>query len=124
SKKVYNIMKNLFTIITLSLLYVNVTFAVEYKVDIKSSRTESAYINLDNGDAEIVANNNWDIAFITGFQAAVHINGGAGVQLWHVTDGSIDDFDAPLDTAGKFEIWDQLNNSTATWNIGAFNLGK
>lgn len=92
------------------------------EVDIKD-KSQSAYLDLQNAAVVNVLNNNWDISFMTGMNAAISTNGGQGVRLWHVTDATIEDFDIPLDTAGKFEVWKEQINSPDTWSIGAFNLG-
>ncbi len=113
----------LVTLVALSLVATNQTFAKEVKVDIDTKRTESAYVNLASPDINLVDNTNWDLAFMTPLSAAIRINDGQGVRLWHVTDGGIADFDAPLDTTGKFKTWTELFNSTDAWQIGAFNMG-
>ncbi|PKL78114.1 MAG: hypothetical protein CVV25_12620 [Ignavibacteriae bacterium HGW-Ignavibacteriae-4] len=117
-------MNKLITLLVFTLLATNLSFAKEVKVDIDAKRTESAYINLASPEVVLVDNTNWDLSFMTGVvDGSVRINDGQGVRLWHVTDGSIADFDAPLDTNGKFETWTELLNSTDVWQIGAFNLG-
>ena len=116
-------MNKLITIITISLLFSSLSFAKEVKVDIDAKRTESAYVNLSSPDIIMVDNTNWDLAFMTPLSAAIRINDGQGVRLWHVTDAGISDFDSPLDTTGKFETWTELFNSTDSWQIGAFNMG-
>lgn len=117
-------MNKLITLLVFTILATNLSFAKEVKVDIDAKRTESAYINLASPEVVLVDNTNWDLSFMTGVvDGSVRINDGQGVRLWHVTDGSIADFDAPLDTNGKFETWTELLNSTDVWQIGAFNLG-
>lgn len=92
------------------------------EVDINDKK-ESAYLKLSNLEITNVENRNWDISFMNGFvDGAVRINGANGVRLWHVNDGSIDDYDMALDTTGKFDVWDELLNSTDKWSYGAFNL--
>lgn len=117
-------MKNLFTIIAIAAICATSLIAKEISVDISKKRTESVYFNL-NTEAEVtVPNDNWDISFMNGVvNAAIRINGGQGVRLWHVTDGSIADYNNPLDTNGKFDIWKEYINDDKTWTIGAFNLG-
>lgn len=117
-------MKNLFTIIAIAAICATSLIAKEISVDISKKRTESVYFNL-NTEAEVtVPNDNWDISFMNGVvNAAIRINGGQGVRLWHVTDGSIADYNNPLDTNGKFDIWKEYINGDKTWTIGAFNLG-
>lgn len=88
-----------------------------------AEKNGSAYLNLQNLEVTQTSNSNWDIGFMTGFNASIITNGGQSVRLWHVTDASIDDFDMPLDTTGKFETWVEQINSPDTWSIGAFNLG-
>ncbi|MFA7326801.1 MAG: T9SS type A sorting domain-containing protein [Candidatus Kapaibacterium sp.] len=116
-------MNKLITLILLTVLAASFSFAKEVKVDIDAKRTQSAYVNLASPDVVLVDNTNWDLAFMTPLSAAIRINDGQGVRLWHVTDGGIADFDAPLDTTGKFETWTELFNSTDVWQIGAFNMG-
>ena len=101
-------MNKLITLILLTVLAASFSFAKEVKVDIDAKRTQSAYVNLASPDVVLVDNTNWDLAFMTPLSAAIRINDGQGVRLWHVTDGGIADFDAPLDTTGKFETWTEL----------------
>lgn len=115
-------MNKILTILSLLIITTFQLSAQLIEVDIKD-RNESAYLNLQNLEITNVDNNNWDIAFMTGLNAAISINGGQGVRLWHVTDATIDDFDMALDTAGKFDVWEEQLNSPDTWSIGAFNLG-
>lgn len=116
-------MNKLITLIILTVLGTGLTFAKEVKVDITAKRTESAYINLASPDVVLVDNTNWDLAFMTPLSAAIRINDGQGVRLWHVTDATIQDFENPIDTTGKFETWTELYNSTDLWQVGAFNMG-
>lgn len=115
-------MNKILTIITILAIGAFQLSAQFIEVDIKD-RKESAYLNLQNLEVTNVDNNNWDISFMTGLNAAVSINGGQGVQLWHVSDATIADFDMALDTTGKFDVWEEQLNSKDTWSIGAFNLG-
>ena len=121
-------MKNLYILIVLliagaSTLFSEVALIEEVTIDITDDRTQDAYYDFQENQAVNIKADNWDISFLNSRTSAISINGGHGVRLWHVTDGSIDDFNAPLDTAGKFEIWEEQFNSTETWDIGAFNLG-
>jgi len=116
-------MNKLITLLVLTILGTSFSFAKEVKVDISAKRTSSAYINLASPDVVLVDNTNWDLAFMNPLSASIRINGGQDVRLWHVSDATSDDFDAPLDTAGKFETWTELFNSTDDWQIGAFNMG-
>jgi len=120
--------KNLYILILLliagaSTLFSEVSLVEEVTIDITDDRTQDAYYDFQENQAVNIKSDNWDISFLNSLSSAISINGGHGVRLWHVTDGSIDDFNAPLDTAGKFEIWEEQFNSTETWDIGAFNLG-
>lgn len=121
-------MKNLYIFIALLIagattLISEVALIEEVTIDITDDRTQDAYYDFQDNQAVNVKADNWDISFLNSRTSAISINGGHGVRLWHVTDGSIDDFNAPLDTAGKFEIWEEQFNSTETWDVGAFNLG-
>lgn len=115
---------NKFISLLILTLFVGVQLtAKEVKVDIDAKRTNSAYVNLSSSEISIVDNTNWDLSFMTPLSAAIRINDGQGVRLWHVNDASADDFDAALDTTGKFTVWTELFNSTDEWQIGAFNMG-
>lgn len=117
-------MRKLFTIIAIATICATGLLAKEISVDINSKRTQSVYMNLNTEAMVTVDNDNWDISFMNGVvNASVRINAGHGVRLWHVTDGSIDNYNAPLDTNGKFDIWTEYINDDKTWTIGAFNLG-
>lgn len=115
-------MRSIITALTLALVGTFQLTADVIEVDIKD-KSQSAYLDLQNAVVVNVLNNNWDISFMTGMNAAIGTNGGHGVRLWHVTDATIADFDMPLDTTGKFEVWEEQINSPDTWSIGAFNLG-
>lgn len=116
-------MKKAYTLILLSLFFTVELSAKEIQADLGSKKTESVYINVNTSDVTNIDNSNWDLAFMTGFSASIRVNGGQGVKLWHVTDATIEDYDAPLDTTGKFDVWEEGLNSTDAWSIGAFNLG-
>jgi hypothetical protein len=118
-----NRMNKLITLAILTVLGTSLTFAKEVKVDINSKRTESAFVNLASSDVVLVDDTNWDLAFMTPLSAAIRINEGQGVRLWHVTGAAAEDFNSPLDTTGQFESWTELFNSTDVWQIGAFNMG-
>ncbi|MCB0701118.1 MAG: T9SS type A sorting domain-containing protein [Candidatus Kapaibacterium sp.] len=115
-------MNKLITLLALTMFSAMQLSAQTIEIDINDKK-ESAYLKLSNLEITNVDNRNWDIAFMNGFiDGAVRINGANGVRLWHVNDGSIDDYDMVLDTSGKFEIWSELLNSTEKWSLGAFNL--
>jgi hypothetical protein len=116
-------MKKVYTLILLSLVFATGVSAEEITVDINSKKSESVYFDVNTSDVVTVDNTNWDLAFMTGFSAAIRINDGQGVRLWHVTDATIEDYNAPLDTTGKFDVWEEQLNSDDSWAIGAFNLG-
>ncbi|MFN3195871.1 MAG: T9SS type A sorting domain-containing protein [Chlorobiota bacterium] len=96
----------------------------EVTIDINDQRTLDAFYDFQQKSSTTAEADNWDISFMNALSSAIRINGGQGVRLWHVTDGSIDDFNQPLDTAGKFDVWEEQFNSTETWDIGAFNMGN
>lgn len=96
----------------------------EVTIDINDQRTLDAFYDFQQKSSTTAEADNWDISFMNALSSAIRINGGQGVRLWHVTDGSIDDFNQPLDTAGKFDVWQELHNSTDEWEIGAFNMGN
>lgn len=80
----------------------------------------STFYNFESGIVKSDSVAKWDLAFMTGMDAAVRINDLA--SLWLVPSKNIDDFGKPLDTTG-ISSWESLYNSDTTYNIGAFNLG-
>lgn len=80
----------------------------------------STFYNFETGVVKQDSVAKWDLAFMTGMDAAVRINDLA--SLWLVPTKNIDDFGKPLDTTGM-STWQSLYNSDTTYNIGAFNLG-
>lgn len=80
----------------------------------------STFYNFETGVVKQDSVAKWDLAFMTGMDAAVRINDLA--SLWLVPTKNIDDFGKPLDTSG-IGTWQSLYNSDTTYNIGAFNLG-
>lgn len=122
-------MKNLYILIALlfagaTTLISEVALIEDVTIDITDDRTQDAYYDFQENQAVNIKSDNWDISFMNSVFSAIRINGGHGVRLWHVTDGSVDDFNQPLDTTGKFDIWEEQFNSTEEWAIGAFNLGN
>lgn len=101
------------------------TAQTEKSVVTGAQYADQAYYHMDNGTVKTVSNTNWDIAFqITGFSSAILINGAAGVMLYDVPGSTGDSWSEPVDTTGMAENWTQWNNSTSTWDQGAFNMDR
>lgn len=81
--------------------------------------SSQSYYSLENGEVLNVENDDWDLAFASsGYGASIRINGAQGNALY-LTPYAVADW-ATVDTAG-YSAWDQLYDSQATWDEGAFN---
>lgn len=85
---------------------------------------DQVFYNIETGAQTASPNANWDIAFqIKGISSSIMINDGLGAELRSVPGSNEDSWDKPLDTTGM-ESWPMWNNSTASWDGGAFNMGS
>ena len=84
-----------------------------------ASYQNQVWYSLRNGVVTSSPKNNWDIAFqTTNRGSSIHINSASGVKLWAHPTAKISDW-ATLDTTGLSE-WTELNNSSTSWDRGAF----
>lgn len=86
-----------------------------------------SFYNFDEKTTSTIELKSWDLAFVVaGTNGAIHINSGAGTQLWEVVGKTTEDFDNPIDTTGittNKDLFKSWQNSDSTWAIGAFNCG-
>ena len=99
-------------------------------VKLGAGYVSQAYYSMKSGIAKTTALADWDIAFLNGQNAAIHINAAKGNELYWVKNSSWNSFDkaADADTTGFWadslhEKWIPHYNSEETWIIGAFNRG-
>jgi hypothetical protein len=85
---------------------------------------QDGFYDLNATQSGMVANNNWDIAIVTGnaFNASVrvnHVGKGKNLRVYKVSENAAEDFGTNLvaDTVGKTA----LENSPTIWDNGAFN---
>ena len=86
-----------------------------------------SFYNLDEKTTSTIELKSWDLAFVVaGQNGAIHINSGAGTQLWEVVGKDSEEFDNPIDTTGistGSDLFKSWQNSDSTWAIGALNCG-
>ncbi len=108
-------MKKIFTLI-LTFVSVNL-LAQKADVVITNGGVEDVYYSFSNDEISRVSKTTWDIAFTTaGFDASILINENAGVELFLYSNDTADW--SSVDTTGF--NWNNVYNSTETWEEGAF----
>lgn len=126
SQTIFIMKKTLFTLILISFLAVNQTFAQkEYTTDTLSmgpGYANDIFYSFENGTVKEIERSNWDIAFYTPkFSAGIIVNGGKGAYLYTYPAGDTSDW-AAIDTSGIDETWKPIYNSPTVWEDGAFNV--
>jgi hypothetical protein len=90
-------------------------------VETSAQYSNDVYYSLHDGNKKINVANNWDIAFeILGAGYSILTNDGYGVQLYHKSGMTAEDFENTVDLNDVQNNWKQLYNSTETWTVGAF----
>lgn len=98
---------------------------IQDSVETGPSYKDDVYYSLHTGLKHTIDAKNWDIAFeILGAGFSIANNGGYGVQVYHKTGTTAEDFDNPVVLSDVQNNWKQLYNSTDTWTVGAFNSNK
>lgn len=93
------------------------------QVSIAAGYSDQSFYSMDNGEISNVSNTDWDLAFqITGFQAAIRINGKNNVRLFRA-GLSVNDWSniTAMDTVGKLNPSYELFDQDTSWWVGAFN---
>lgn len=93
-------------------------------VSMGANYVNDVFYSLEENSAHQVSRTNWDIAFGTYVMSpSIIINGGNGVKLYELSKDTSDWYNT-VDTTGMVS-WTNLNNSNASWDIGAFsgNMG-
>jgi hypothetical protein len=98
----------------------NAQTAIEDSVNLGASYANSIFYQLDGGSKTSADNSNWDLALVAnGFGTTIRINGSSGTELYAYPNGDTSVWTS-VDTSG-IGSWEQLNNSDANWNYGAFD---
>ncbi len=97
---------------------VTITTGVSYQ--------NTVWYSLTGGVVKEAPKDNWDLAFQTGQNGAIHLNCQKGYELFEIVDSDEFSWDATIDTTDfrnskNFVSW---LNSEGSWNVGAFNTGK
>lgn len=97
----------------------------EVKITTGPGNENNVWYSMDIGVVKTSPQNNWDLAFQTGLNGAIHLNCAKGYELYEVVNSDAFSWDTPLDTAGfrESDNFVATFNSEESWNIGAFNLG-
>jgi Secretion system C-terminal sorting domain len=93
-------------------------------VSIGAGYTNQSFYSLANGEVSNELNTNWDLAFqISGFQAAILVNGKNNVRLFK-SGLDVNSWSAITanDTIGKLNSGNELLNQDTSWWAGAFNM--
>ncbi len=102
----------------LALLQLNAQTVID-TVSIGAGYANHVWYSLENDEVAAAPKNNWDIAFETsGFGSSIHVNAGAGAELWVYSTDTTEW--GTVDTTGLSTL-SKLYNSDTTWAIGAFD---
>ncbi len=98
----------------------------EVKVTTGENYQNTVWYSLKTGVVKEASKDNWDMAFQTGQNGAIHLNCQKGYELFEIVDSDGFSWDEPIDITDfrESDNFVQWVNSEETWNIGAFNLGK
>lgn len=93
-------------------------------VSIGAGYTNQSFYSLANGEVSNEVNTNWDLAFqISGFQAAILVNGKNNVRLFKSgLDVNSWSSITANDTIGMLNSGNELLNQDTSWWAGAFNI--
>lgn len=95
-------------------------------VELGPTYQKEVYYNFNKGTISELDFKDWDIAFETGTNGGILLNGAKGLKLWIVPNKNIEDFStfSAKDTVGMDGNWATYLNSDSNWSIGAFNANK
>jgi hypothetical protein len=111
--------KHILIILTLGLFYSGIAQTLD-TVSVGAGYANEVWYSLDDDSETHHARSDWDLAFSVGGRgAAIHTNGGNGVEL-RVYQGGDTSAWASLDTVG-ISSWPILYNTDTSWAVGAFN---
>lgn len=95
---------------------------VDDEVSLGANYAYQSYYSLSDGEVANVINDDWDLAFETGyFGVSIRINSQNGIQLYMYENGDTSDW-ATMDTT-DISSWTQYYDSINYWGDGAFNRG-